>query len=146
MQEEIRQCVSFHFLAAQLQEHRVGSREFNDTEEAGQCMSFLAALVGIFQSIILSLLRRDGNLHLNQDALRATSGKRRFLMAFFSSFHSKLNLERLKRERALSSRAMNDFNVTHLDFTVTRVPLPLLRFAASKHTVTPPAKNCNYDT
>lgn len=34
------------------------------------------ALVGIFQSVVLSLLRLDGNLHSNQDALRATAEKK----------------------------------------------------------------------
>lgn len=46
-------------------------------------VGYLAALVGIFQSIILTLLRLDANLHLNQNAFRAKAEKGRFLMAFF---------------------------------------------------------------
>lgn len=41
-------------------------------------VGLLAALVGIFQSIIFGLLRLDGNLHLNQDALRAMEEKEDF--------------------------------------------------------------------
>lgn len=56
-------------------------------------VGYLAALVGIFQSIILSLLRLDGNLHQNQDALRATAVKKNIFYAFFPpSFHGELNL------------------------------------------------------
>lgn len=46
---------------------------------------YLAALVGIFQSVILSLLRFDGNLHLKQDALRAIAEKEDFCWPFFFS-------------------------------------------------------------
>lgn len=50
------------------------------------CVGYLAALVGIFQSIILSLLRLDGNLHVNQDALRAIRAKEDFWWLFFFLF------------------------------------------------------------